>query len=133
VFIPQHLINKTKFIQLILGHPTDEFGTACFVALNCDLLKLFSADTLTEKFIVNGCVVDGDEAIGLEEREQFVQKIVWILLDKLEEKMNIFVIEDAKPATQALRVRHDIACGSSKVENLVAGSLEKATAIEDVS
>ena len=45
-------------------------------------MESFPADASVEELIVDDGVMNGDELIGLEEVEQLVEEVAWIVIDK---------------------------------------------------
>jgi hypothetical protein len=60
----------------------NEFSTTILIAFGSNALESFVTIAGTEKVIVDGGVVDGDESICLEEVEHFVKKVIGIAVDK---------------------------------------------------
>ena len=94
-FVLRYLIDKSQLFGRVLRHSNDESSSEILVAFSCDALQSFVADASLNKLSVDGGIVDGDKAVGLEEVEKFIQEVVEILGDKLAEVIDVRCVKDA--------------------------------------
>ena len=103
-----------------------------FISFQGYLLEIFPADIETFKFTVDGCVMDGNEAVGCQEIQKLVQEVVWVVMNELKEIVKIFMIKMADTASDALLFKYNVARFLPEPPDLEPGMMRKATAIKDV-
>ena len=130
--VPRHLINKSELLRCVSGHPCDKVCSLILVAFLRDALKLLSADACALECAVDGRVVYRKEAVGLEEVQQLVEKVIRILLNKKLEVMNVVVVEKSEAPSKALVLGKDIACGPPQLEDAIPRAQGHAAAFEDI-
>ena len=130
--VPRHLVDKPKLLRCVLCHVGDEFGSLILVAFLRDALKLLAADTCAFECPVDGGIVYRYKAVGLEEIQQFVEKIVGILLNEKLEVMNIVVIEMSEVRSKALVFGEDIASVPPQLQDPIPSAPGEAAALKDI-
>jgi hypothetical protein len=71
----------------------DEVSTIILISFQCNLFESLSRHTCTFKLTMDSTEVDRNKAIGLEEIEKFIKKVVGIVAYKCEQVLNIIVVE----------------------------------------
>jgi hypothetical protein len=66
-FVLRDLVDESQLFGCVPRHSNDEPGSEILVSFSCDDLQSFAADAGTNELVVDGGIVDGDEAVGLEE------------------------------------------------------------------
>ena len=127
-----NFIYKTQLLGIILSHASNEVGTKSLVPFKGNALQAFLADSHADKFIVDRCVVYWDEAIGLEHAKEFVEKIVGILSDKLQEIMDVGLMKSSIMARAYDGSFGYISCLLPNFQDSVEGTSRKSTAEKDV-
>jgi hypothetical protein len=93
------LVDESELFRRVLCHSDDELCSEIFVSFSSDALKSFAADTGTNQLVVDGGIVYGNEAVGFEEVEKFIKKIVGIVCDELTEILDVGAVEAANAMT----------------------------------
>jgi len=82
--------------------------------------------------MVDGGVVDGNEAVGCQEIQKLVQEVVRVVANELKEIVKIFVIKMADTASDGLLFGYNVASFTPEPPDPEPGTTRKAAAIKDV-
>src|ERR1700678_121391 len=82
--------------------------------------------------MVDGGVVDRNEAVGCQEIQKLIQEVVRVVANELKEIVEIFVIKMVDMALDGLLFRYNVASFTPEPPDPEPGTTRKAAAIKDV-
>ena len=65
------------------------------------MFELLETDTSMFELLMDGCIVYGDKAVGFQQIEEFIEKVVGILTYKPQEILYIVMIKNPKATVEA--------------------------------
>ena len=77
-------------------------------------------------------VMDGDESIGLQKRQELVQEVVWVDMYEFKQVIQVFFVEMACSAFVLSGFANDITSLVPELLDPKPGTSRKATDIQDI-